>query len=88
MEGHHPACAETGADPGPVLPRPGVRRDDQRDLAAGILDDSRAGGRATDEAILVSEKYGKKANFIHVEEFLPAVDAGDKRILLDRKSVV
>jgi hypothetical protein len=31
-------------------------------------------GPVNDEQILVSEKYGKQANFIHVEEFLPGPD--------------
>jgi len=36
-----------------------------------LLCESRLCGPVTDEQILVSERYGKKANFIHVEEFLP-----------------
>ncbi len=31
-------------------------------------------GPVTDEVILVSQKHGSKANFIHVEEFLPGPD--------------
>ena len=36
-----------------------------------LLCQSQLCGPVTDEAILVSEKHGAKANFIHVEEFLP-----------------
>ena len=40
-------------------------------FATPLLCESRLCGPVTDEQILVSERYGKKANFIHVEEFLP-----------------
>jgi hypothetical protein len=38
------------------------------------LCESKLCGPVNDEQILVSEKYGKQANFIHVEEFLPGPD--------------
>jgi hypothetical protein len=39
-----------------------------------LLCQSRLCGPVNDEQILVSEKYGKQANFIHVEEWLPGPD--------------
>jgi hypothetical protein len=38
------------------------------------LCESKLCGPVNDEQILVSEKYGKQANFIHVEEWLPGSD--------------
>jgi hypothetical protein len=40
-------------------------------FATPLLCESMLCGPVVDEQILVSEKYGSKANFIHVEEFLP-----------------
>jgi len=40
-------------------------------FATPLLCESRLCGPVTDEQILVAQKYGARANFIHVEEFLP-----------------
>jgi hypothetical protein len=43
-------------------------------FATPLLCESRQCGPVTDEVILASEHIGSKANFIHVEEFLPGPD--------------
>ena len=43
-------------------------------FATPLLCESRLCGPVTDELILVWEKLGHKANFVHVEEFLPGPD--------------
>jgi len=43
-------------------------------FATPLLCQSQLCGPVTDEVILVAEKLGSKANFIHVEEFLPGPD--------------
>src|SRR5439155_7611647 len=43
-------------------------------FATPLLCQSQLCGPVLDEAILVAEKHGSKANFIHVEEFLPGPD--------------
>jgi hypothetical protein len=43
-------------------------------FATPLLCESRMCGPVTDEVIVASENLGSKANFIHVEEFLPGPD--------------
>ena len=43
-------------------------------FATPLLCESQLCGPVTDEVILASQKFGKQANFIHVEEFLPGPD--------------
>ena len=43
-------------------------------FATPLLCESQLCGPVVDEQILVFEKYGRRANFVHVEEFLPGKD--------------
>jgi len=51
-----------------------------------LLCESQLCGPVTDEVILVQEKHGSKANFIHVEEFLPGPSHSPPVPSLDTRS--